>query len=259
MTTATAAAAVTRRWLPSSLRRLTTLTAALRGGSPCCCCGPIREALPARPPSPLPGLPPPSAGRPPPVRRSLSGAAILRKHQNFPPRPKPPPESEIEESFLKGSGPGGQKINKTNSAVQLKHVPTGTVVKCQATRSRSQNRTIARRLLADRLDDLARGGESRSAVVGEVRRRKKASSAKKSRRKYRRLAEEGREEGEGEEEEVEGGGRREERRVEGEERRGILVVETTKMQGARKGRAEERQKGVTVDTCDGIKEEEQSR
>ncbi|KAI1076298.1 RF-1 domain-containing protein [Whalleya microplaca] len=112
-------------------------------------------------------------------------------HKNLPPRPKLPPEDEIEESFLKGSGPGGQKINKTNSAVQLKHLPTGLVVKSQATRSRSQNRTIARRLLADKLDDLALGDQSRAAVVGEFRRKKKASSAKKSRRKYRKLGEEG--------------------------------------------------------------------
>ncbi|KAI0379881.1 RF-1 domain-containing protein [Hypomontagnella monticulosa] len=108
----------------------------------------------------------------------------------MPPRPKPPPEEEIEESFLKGSGPGGQKINKTNSAVQLKHLPTGIVVKSQATRSRSQNRTIARQLLADKLDQLERGDQSRSAVVGEFKRKKKASSAKKSRRKYRKLEEE---------------------------------------------------------------------
>ncbi|KAI0167139.1 RF-1 domain-containing protein [Hypoxylon sp. FL1284] len=121
-----------------------------------------------------------SALRPSPLLRS--------KHAtNFPPRPKPPPEDEIEEAFLKGSGAGGQKINKTNSAVQLKHLPTGIVVKSQATRSRSQNRTIARQLLADRLDRIARGDESRSAVVGEVKRKRKASSAKKSRRKYRRL------------------------------------------------------------------------
>ncbi|KAI1498513.1 RF-1 domain-containing protein [Biscogniauxia marginata] len=112
---------------------------------------------------------------------------LLGSSKNLPPRPKPPPEDEIEESFLKGSGPGGQKINKTNSAVQLKHLPTGLVVKSQATRSRSQNRTIARQLLADKLDDLARGGQSRAAVVGEVRRKKKASAAKKSRRKYRKL------------------------------------------------------------------------
>ncbi|RYP85454.1 hypothetical protein DL770_005012 [Monosporascus sp. CRB-9-2] len=270
MTTATAAAAVTRRWLPSSLRRLTTITTAPHGGSPCHY-GPVRDARrPVRPSAPLPGLLPPFAGRSPSVRRrSFSGTAALQKHRNFPPRPKPPPESEIEESFLKGSGPGGQKINKTNSAVQLKHVPTGIVVKAQATRSRSQNRTIARQLLADRLDDLARGGESRSAVVGDVRRRKKASSAKKSRRKYRRLAgerhedeaeegQEGQEDEEGEVE-VEGKGRQEERWVEEEGGRRILVMETTKMQGVPKGPAEERQKEVTVDSCDGVREEEQSR
>ncbi|KAF3064646.1 hypothetical protein GL218_02282 [Daldinia childiae] len=121
---------------------------------------------------------------------NFSTSPPLLKNTNLPPRPKPPPEEDIEESFLKGSGPGGQKINKTNSAVQLKHLPTGLVVKSQATRSRSQNRVIARQLLADKLDQLARGDESRSAVVGEFKRKKKASSAKKSRRKYRKLDEE---------------------------------------------------------------------
>ncbi|KAI1328793.1 RF-1 domain-containing protein [Xylariaceae sp. FL0255] len=119
--------------------------------------------------------------------QSQTPPSRLPNSKNLPPRPKPPPESEIEESFLKGSGPGGQKINKTNSAVQLKHIPTGIVVKSQATRSRSQNRNIARQLLADKLDDIARGTESRSNVVGAVKSKKKASSAKKSRRKYRKL------------------------------------------------------------------------
>jgi protein subunit release factor B len=80
--------------------------------------------------------------------------------------------------------------NKTNSAVQLKHIPTGIVVKCQATRSRTQNRKIARTLLAQKLDDLNNGEESRSAIVGEVKRKKAASAAKKSRRKYKLLEEE---------------------------------------------------------------------
>lgn len=116
-----------------------------------------------------------------------------KKHTQLPPRPPPPPDSEIDESFLKGSGPGGQKINKTNSAVQLKHLPTGIVVKCQATRSRTENRKIARQLLADRLDDLRRGDQSRAAVVGDFKRKKRASAAKKKRRKYRKLNEEGQE------------------------------------------------------------------
>lgn len=97
-------------------------------------------------------------------------------------------EGSITESFLKGSGPGGQKINKTSSAVQLQHGPTGIVVKCQETRSRSQNRKIARRLLAERIDELQNGQESRGALKADMARKKKASAAKKKNRKYRQLA-----------------------------------------------------------------------
>ncbi|TGZ84152.1 hypothetical protein EX30DRAFT_338711 [Ascodesmis nigricans] len=114
-------------------------------------------------------------------------------HANFavpmPPRPKVN-ESEILEKFLHGSGPGGQKINKTSSAVQLKHLPTGIVVKSQATRSRTQNRKIARRLLAERLELMEKGGESRKAKVAEKKKKKKNSADKKKRRKYRKLQEE---------------------------------------------------------------------
>ncbi|KEY69870.1 hypothetical protein S7711_06426 [Stachybotrys chartarum IBT 7711] len=120
--------------------------------------------------------------------RPLSTTSILAK--NLPARPKPPPEDEIEEAFVKGSGPGGQKINKTNSAVQLKHIPTGIVVKSQLTRSRSQNRKHARELLAQKVDDLLHGDQSRAAVVGEVKKKKADSAAKKSRRKYKKLEEE---------------------------------------------------------------------
>ena len=38
-------------------------------------------------------------------------------------------ESEIEESFIKGSGPGGQSVNKSSNCVQLKHLPTGIIIK----------------------------------------------------------------------------------------------------------------------------------
>ena len=94
-------------------------------------------------------------------------------------------EDDIEEAFLKGSGPGGQKINKTSSAVQLKHVPTGMVIKSQATRSRSQNRKIARRLLAEKLEEAEKGPESRTALKADMKRKKKASKMKKARRKYK--------------------------------------------------------------------------
>ncbi|KAJ6782590.1 hypothetical protein PWT90_08440 [Aphanocladium album] len=110
--------------------------------------------------------------------------------KSMPSRPKPPPDSELEESYLKGSGPGGQKINKTNSAVQIKHIPTGIVVKSQATRSRAQNRKHAREILAQRLDDLYNGEQSRASIVGAVRKKRSDSAAKKSRRKYKKLEEE---------------------------------------------------------------------
>jgi protein subunit release factor B len=112
-----------------------------------------------------------------------------RKQPVLPPKPKIE-ESEFEEKFVKGTGPGGQKINKTSSAVQLRHANTGIVVKSQATRSREQNRTIARRLLAEKLDELENGPLARANLKGDIERRRKLSAVKKSKRKYRLLQEE---------------------------------------------------------------------
>ena len=75
--------------------------------------------------------------------------------------------------------------NKTSSAVQLKHVPTGMTIKSQATRSRSQNRKIARQLLADKIEAAEKGPESRTALKADIKRKRKASKAKKARRKYK--------------------------------------------------------------------------
>ncbi|KAI9742003.1 MAG: hypothetical protein M1834_000392 [Cirrosporium novae-zelandiae] len=108
--------------------------------------------------------------------------------KQMPPRPKID-ESDITEAFLKGSGPGGQKINKTSSAVQLKHLPTGIVIKSQATRSRTQNRKIARRILAEKVEQMEKGEESRVGVKTKVKQKRKASADKKKRRKYRALEE----------------------------------------------------------------------
>ena len=77
--------------------------------------------------------------------------------------------------------------NKTSSAVQLKHIPTGTVIKSQATRSRSQNRKIARRLLAEKIEAVEKGSESRTALKADIKKKKKASKSKKARRKHRAL------------------------------------------------------------------------
>lgn len=74
--------------------------------------------------------------------------------------------------------------------MQLKHLPTGIVIKCQETRSRDQNRKIARQLLALKLEEIEKGSESRVAKLRERDTKKKASKSKKARRKYRKLEEE---------------------------------------------------------------------
>ena len=69
----------------------------------------------------------------------------------------------------------------------MKHLPSGTVVKSQATRSRDQNRKIARRLLAEKIEAAEKGPESRTALKADIKKKKKASKNKKARRKYRAL------------------------------------------------------------------------
>ena len=65
-------------------------------------------------------------------------------------------EEDLEESFVLGSGSGGQKVNKTASAVQLTHGPTGTTVKCAEGRSQHQNRVAARERLCDEVEERRR-------------------------------------------------------------------------------------------------------
>lgn len=61
-------------------------------------------------------------------------------------------ESELLEKFILGSGPGGQKVNKTASTVYLKHIPTGIEIKCSQDRSQDTNRFLARRALCEKLE-----------------------------------------------------------------------------------------------------------
>lgn len=75
-------------------------------------------------------------------------------------------EADLEEQFMRGSGPGGQATNKTNNAVQLKHKPTGLVVKCHETRSQWDNRQRARELLVTKLDNLLNKERS---IEGQIR------------------------------------------------------------------------------------------
>ena len=123
---------------------------------------------------------------------SRSQRSIPFSHQTVAAAKQLPPrlklnEEDVREAFVHGTGPGGQKINKTACAVQLKHLPTGIVIRCQETRSRSQNRRTAWRSLAEKVEALEKGPESRTAIKTAVKSRKKASKSKKARRKYRAL------------------------------------------------------------------------
>lgn len=95
-------------------------------------------------------------------------------------------DSDIEESFVRGGGSGGQKINKTSSCVQLVHLPTRTQVRCQETRSREANRWLARRMLAERLLEAAKSEESARIQEAEKIRRQKRRRSR--RQKARMLA-----------------------------------------------------------------------
>ena len=64
------------------------------------------------------------------------------------------PETEIELKFIRGGGAGGQKVNKTSSTAQLRHLPTGIIITCQTERSQSANRDMAFKILRARLYDL---------------------------------------------------------------------------------------------------------
>lgn len=61
-------------------------------------------------------------------------------------------EEDLHEEFVRGSGPGGQKINKTSATVVLRHIPTGIEVRCQRERSQVMNRYWARVELCNRIE-----------------------------------------------------------------------------------------------------------
>lgn len=67
---------------------------------------------------------------------------------------------DITEQFVRGTGSGGQKMNKTSSCVVLRHVPTGIEVRCQKHREQSANRLSAYKLLILKIEDKVKGAQS---------------------------------------------------------------------------------------------------
>ena len=102
-------------------------------------------------------------------------------------------EADIAEKFTQGSGPGGQKINKTASCVFISHAPSGIGVKCQRTRSLSLNRYHARWELCERIAERIEGEISRRQQEEEKIRRQKR---RRSRRQKTKMLDEKRRHGE---------------------------------------------------------------
>ncbi|MEI6786361.1 MAG: peptide chain release factor-like protein [Verrucomicrobiota bacterium] len=92
-------------------------------------------------------------------------------------------EADIEETFVRSGGHGGQNVNKTATCVMLLHRPSGLQVKCQATRQQGLNRFLARRLLLDKVEALRTGHvAAKRAEEEKIRRQKRRRSRRAKQR-----------------------------------------------------------------------------
>jgi peptide chain release factor len=101
-------------------------------------------------------------------------------------------KEDLQEDFVRGSGPGGQKINKTSSTVVLRHLPSGFEVRCQEERSLAMNRVTARLELCAKIE--ARREQIRLANAAETA-KKRALNRKRSGRQKAKLVKEKRQRG----------------------------------------------------------------
>ena len=92
-------------------------------------------------------------------------------------------EDDLEESFILGGGPGGQKTNKTSNVVRLSHEPSAFSVRCGETRSRETNRWLARRMLAELILERERGRASEERMRREKVRRQKRRRSRRQKQK----------------------------------------------------------------------------
>ncbi|EMO64409.1 peptide chain release factor family protein [Leptospira borgpetersenii] len=95
-------------------------------------------------------------------------------------------ENELEESFTRSGGKGGQNVNKVSTAVHLKHKPTGIEVKCSLYRTQGLNRYKARAILCEKIQEENR---KKQGTVSDERKntiRNKQKDAKRKKEKYSR-------------------------------------------------------------------------
>ena len=95
-------------------------------------------------------------------------------------------ERELDEWFVRSSGPGGQRVNKVSTCVVLRHRPSGIEVRCQTERAQALNRFLARRILLDRLEAQRLGRLSEEAKRIAKLRRQKARRSRRTREKLLR-------------------------------------------------------------------------
>jgi peptide chain release factor len=95
-------------------------------------------------------------------------------------------EEDVLEQFVRSQGAGGQKVNKTSSAVYLKHLPTGLEVKMQKDRSQALNRFLAWRLLSEKIEVL-QSGKSRPQQKAEKLRKQKNRRLRRTKGKIEKV------------------------------------------------------------------------
>ena len=92
-------------------------------------------------------------------------------------------EEDIAEKFIRSSGKGGQKVNKTSTCVYIKHTPTGIEIKCMKDRSQSINRFLARRELVERIERLS-GKPTAEEMKTLKKKKQKLKRKKRAMQKY---------------------------------------------------------------------------